>query len=89
MDEDPVYEVLLDENGRELCRYREYYHNAVVKITYSFDNSDDGLPVKAYTDRAMEWAYDIRQSVNIILILLAIAEAAICGILCYRKSRKV
>ncbi|MBQ7325361.1 MAG: helix-turn-helix transcriptional regulator [Clostridia bacterium] len=89
MDEDPVYEVLLDENGRELCRYREYYHNAVVKITYSFDNSDDGLPVKAYTDRAMEWAYDIRQSVNIILILLAGAEAAVCGILCYRKSRKV
>jgi transcriptional regulator with XRE-family HTH domain len=89
MDEDPIYEVLLDENGKELCRYRDYYHNAVVKITYSFDDTDDGLPVKVYTDRAIEWAYDIQQSVNIILVLLAIAEAAVCGILCYRKCRKV
>jgi hypothetical protein len=88
MEEDPDYEVLLDENGKELCRYREYYHNAVVKITYS-DDSDDGLPVKAYTDRAIEWAYDIQQSVNICLVLLDIAEAVVCGILCYRKCRKV
>jgi hypothetical protein len=89
MDEDPVYEVLLDENGKELCRYRDYYHNAVVKITHSFADSDDGLPVKAYTDRAMEWAYDVQQSVNIILVLFAIAQVAVCGILCYRKCRKV
>lgn len=86
---DADYEIFYDEKGNELCRYRDAYHNSVVKIRYSFDESADGLPLYVYTDRAIGRAYDIQQSVNIILLLLALAEAAVFGILCYRKCKLV
>lgn len=89
MELDPEYEILMDPNEKELCRYRRSYHDAVVQMKYSFDKSADGLPVYVYTDRAMERAGDIRDGVNGMFMLLFATEIAVCGLLCFRKWKKL
>ena len=89
MEDYPDYSVLLDEQGEELCRYRQSPYTTVVQIKHSFDKSADGLPVYVYTDRAMGVAWDIRDTVNIAVLLLCGVETVICGVVYYRKQKRL
>lgn len=89
MENDPAYEILTDSNNKELCRYRRSIYDCVVQIEYSFHKSVDGLPVYVYTARAMEAALNVQDNVNTLLILFAALETLLCGVLYYRKCKKL
>lgn len=87
-DLDPEYEVIYDGDGNELCRYRAPIYSGFLMIEYSFDKSEDGLPLYLYTDRAISNACNFRDAINTVFALLIILEVVVCSILCYRKCRR-
>lgn len=76
-----------DENGNVLC---EYVHNSayIASVEYSFDKSEDGLPVKVITRAAMNVAWRIYAWVRNAHILLITVDVVVCALVFVRRTKK-
>lgn len=78
-------DTITDKAGNVLATYPT---DAVIgQITYSFDKSEDGLPVRVWTQEALRGGYQRQQTVCTILYLVAGAAWLVCTI-CYLRRRK-
>ncbi len=78
-------DTIRDKAGNVLATYPT---DALIgQITYSFDDSEDGLPVRVWTQEALRGGYQRQQTVCTILYLVAGATWLVCTV-CYLRRRK-
>ena len=79
-------ETITDENGRVLATYPT--DAGVPQLSYSFDKSADGLPVRAWTQEALRGGYQRMQAVCTVLALAAGAAWVVCTVWYLRQRKK-
>ncbi len=79
-------ETITDESGRVLATYP--IDANVGQISYSFGKSDDGLPVRVWTQEALRGGYQRMQNVCTVLYLAAGAAWLVCAVWYLRQRKK-
>ena len=79
-------DTITDKAGNVLCTYPVC--GGISQISYSFDNSDDGLPVKVWTQDAMRRGYGWTQSICDALYLAAGAAWVACAAVYLIRRKK-
>ena len=74
-----------DKEGRVLATYP--IDRGVSQISFSFSRSDDGLPVKVWTQELLRGGYQRQQAVCTALYLIAAAAWVVCAALYLRRRR--
>ena len=79
-------ETVTDKTGNVLATYPA--DTDVSRISFSFDKSDDGLPVRVWTQELLRAGYRRQQAVCTVLCLTAGAAWVVCATLYLRRRRQ-
>ena len=77
-------DTVTDQNGKVLATYAT---GGTSRISFSFDKSESGLPVRVWTQSALRAGYQRQQAVCTVLYLAAGAAWVVCAV-CYLRRRK-
>ena len=78
-------DTVTDQNGKVLATYAT---GGATRISFSFDKSESGLPVRVWTQSALRVGYRRQQAVCTVLYLAAGAAWAVCAVLYLRRRKK-
>ena len=78
-------ETITDRDGKGLATYAT---GSAARISFSFDRSEGGLPVRVWTQTALRAGYRRQQAVCTVLYLAAAAAWAVCAVLYLRRRKK-
>ena len=78
-------ETVTDRDGKVLATYAI---GSAARISFSFDKSEGGLPVRVWTQTALRAGYQRQQAVCAVLYLAAAAAWAVCAVLYLRRRKK-
>ena len=79
-------ETITDQSGKVLATYAI---GSAAHISFSFDRSEDGLPVRVWTQTALRAGYQRQQAVCTVLYLAAGAAWAVCAALYLHRRKKL
>lgn len=75
-----------DKDGNVLFTY---VHIPGYVVEFSFDKSDDGLPIKVYTRESLNHTYAVLEVIFTATLVLAVVEALVVTLLLVRKRKKI
>lgn len=78
--------VEVTEDGNVLFTY---VHVPGYVVEFSFDKSDDGLPIKVYTRESLDHTYAVLEVIFTATLVLAAVEALVVTLLLVRKRKKI